>query len=194
VTVSRRTVRLPEPFIVLATQNPIEQEGTYPLPEAQVDRFLLKLLVGYPGEQEYHEILERTTGAQVPEARRVTDGARIVALRRIVRQVPVPEAVRTYAVRLVMATQPGSDYAPEAVARYLSLGSSPRGAQALLLAAKYRALEQGRFAAAVEDIQAVALPVLRHRVLLNFRGQSERKTPDELVAEVLRAVPTSSGR
>jgi MoxR-like ATPase len=192
ITVSRQTLQVPEPFVVLATQNPIEQEGTYPLPEAQLDRFLLKIVLGYPEEAEYHEILTRTTGDSMPEVSKVASGEDIVELRRTVRQVPVPEQVRTYAIRIVMATQPGSDYAPQSVGRFVALGSSPRGAQGLILAGKVRALMQGRFAVSCEDVRAVALPVLRHRILLNFQGQAERWTTDRLVEEAVAAIPELS--
>jgi len=193
ITVSRRTLKLPEPFIVLATQNPIEQEGTYPLPEAQMDRFFVKLLVDYPKEADYHEILERTTGTEKQVVQQVMDGAEILELRRIVREVPVPEPVRTHAIRAVMATQPGSEYAPAEVSRFVSLGSSPRGAQALLLGGKYRAVLDGRFSVAVEDIHAVAPAVLRHRMQLNFDGTAERITTDDLIVKALDAVPELTG-
>jgi MoxR-like ATPase len=192
ITVGRKTRPLPEPFCVLATQNPVEQEGTYPLPEAQLDRFLYKLVVGYPTEGEYHEILERTTGDAEPEMESVSNAAEILALRHTVRQVPVPEAVQGHAVRLVMATQPGGEYAPELVNKNVALGSSPRGAQALLLGGKVAALLAGRFAVAAEDVRAVAPAVLRHRVMVNFQAQSDGVTPDDLVAAVLAAVPAPS--
>jgi len=188
ITVSRRTLPLPEPFIVVATQNPIEQEGTYPLPEAQLDRFLVKLLVGYPKEREYHDILERTTGSKAPTVEPVSTGEEILAMRRIVRAVPVIEQVRGYAIRLVMATQPGSPHAPAAINNAVMLGASPRGAQALMLLGKVRALLGGRFAVSCEDIRDVALPVLRHRVLLSFEGQSERVDPDDLIKAAITSV------
>lgn len=188
VTVGTRTISLSEPFCVLATQNPIEQEGTYVLPEAQLDRFLLKLVVGYPREEDYGAILDRTTGDTEVAIRPVTDGAELVDLRHIVRAVPVPEHAKQYAIRLVMATQPGSAYAPKSVNEYVALGSSPRGAQALLLASKVRALVGGRFAVSTEDIKAVALPVLRHRLMINFRGQADRVTDEQIVAAVRESV------
>ena len=195
VTVARRTVPLPSPFIVVATQNPIEQEGTYPLPEAQVDRFLVKLLTGYPQEREYHEILELTTGLRLPAIQPVATAADVLALRKIARSVPVSEQVRSYAIHLVMATQPGSPFAPPAINTNVALGSSPRGAQALLLLAKVRALCGGRFAPSCQDVRDVALPVLRHRILLNFEGQAARLSSDELVQTVLKSVgELSSGR
>jgi MoxR-like ATPase len=193
ISVGRRTIKLEEPFCVLATQNPVEQEGTYPLPEAQLDRFLFKLVVGYPREEDYTAILDRTTGAGEIKIEPATDGAEIVRLRHVVRAVPVPAHAQRYAIHLVMGTQPGSPYAPAKVNRAVALGSSPRGAQALLLAAKVRALVQGRFAVSVDDIKAVALPVLRHRVLINFHGQSEGVTDDAIVREVLATVAAPNG-
>ncbi|HPF14202.1 MAG TPA: AAA family ATPase, partial [Planctomycetota bacterium] len=148
VSVGRRTIQLEEPFCVMATQNPVEQEGTYPLPEAQLDRFLFKLVVGYPKESDYKEILARTTGDHEVELKKVSSAADILAMRHTARAVPVPQHVQDYAVRLVMGTQPGSAYAPELVDRFVSLGSSPRGAQALILGAKVKALLQGRFSVA----------------------------------------------
>ena len=189
LTIGRRTIKLEEPFCVMATQNPVEQEGTYPLPEAQLDRFLFKLVVGYPEEGDYREILRRTTGEHEVELSSVSNAETINAMRTTVRQVPVPEHAEDYAIRLVMGTQPGSAYAPELVNRYVSLGSSPRGAQALLLGAKVKALLAGRFAVATEDIAAVARPVLRHRVLLGFEGLSEGVTTDQVVEEVLAKLP-----
>ena len=188
ITVGRRTIALAEPYCVMATQNPMEQEGTYPLPEAQLDRFLLKLLVGYPEEREYHAILDRTTGAETARIEPVTDGEEIIRLRQIVRAVAEPEAARAYAVRLVMATQPTSERAPASVVDNVSLGVSPRGAQSLILAGKVRALQADRFAVSTDDIAAVAPPVLRHRVLLNFRAQAGNVTADDVIAEVLKAV------
>ena len=190
VTVGRRTIKLDEPFCVMATQNPIEQEGTYPLPEAQLDRFLFKLVVGYPIESEYREILERTTTDREVELKPVSNATEINAMRHTVRQVPVPEHAQDYAIRLVMATQPGSDYAPGIVNQFVSLGSSPRGAQGLLLGAKVKALLAGRFAVSTDDIAGVAKPVLRHRVLLSFEGLSEGITTDQVVDEVMAKLPT----
>jgi len=188
VTVGKRTIRLDEPFCVLATQNPVEQEGTYPLPEAQLDRFLLKLVVGYPKEEEYGPILDRTIGDTDVKIVPVTNAAEIVSLRHVVRAVPVPAHAQQYAVHIVMGTQPGSPYAPKSVNEYVSLGSSPRGAQSLLLAAKVRALVAGRFAVSVDDVKQVALPVLRHRLLINFHGQSDRVTDADVVHAVLQAI------
>jgi len=192
ISVGRRTIDLAEPYCVMATQNPVEQEGTYPLPEAQLDRFLLKLLVGYPKEEEYRLILDRTVGAEDLEVEAVSDGEEILALRQVVREVPVPRHVQDYAIQLVMATQPGSAHATGLTNETVSLGSSPRGAQALLLAGKVRALLAGRFAVNTEDVRQVAPAALRHRVIVNFQGQSDGVTPDRIVAAVLAAVRPAS--
>ena len=188
VTAGQRTIKLEEPFCVLATQNPVEQEGTYPLPEAQLDRFLFKLVVGYPKEQDYAAILDRTTGGVAPVIHAATSGEDVVAMRDIVRQVPVPDIAKTYAIRLVMATQPDSRYAPPVVNEYVALGASPRGAQSLLLAGKVRALLNDRFAVSCDDIRDVALPALRHRMLINFHGQSDGITDEQIVEHILKTV------
>ncbi len=188
VTAGGKTIQLESPFCVMATQNPVEQEGTYPLPEAQMDRFLFKILVGYPKESDYAEILGRTTGEEEAQLKPVSSGSDVVSLRQTVRSVPVPKAVQDYAVRLVMATQPGSDYAPNLVNQYVSLGASPRGAQALLLAGKVLALLGGRFAVSCDDVAAAAKDALRHRVQLSFAGQAEGITGDAVVAEVLKSI------
>jgi MoxR-like ATPase len=184
-TVGGQTRALPQPFVVLATQNPVEQEGTYPLPEAQLDRFLFKLIVGYPREEEYAAILQRTTSGKAPQVPTVASAEDVLALRKLVREVPVPEVAQRLVVRLVMATQPKSPYATERVNRYVHLGSSPRGAQALVLAGKVFALRDGRFAVSGDDIRKAALPALRHRMLLNFEGLGEGLTADDLVREIL---------
>ncbi|RIV89500.1 MoxR family ATPase [Aurantiacibacter xanthus] len=188
VTVGRRTIRMPQPFCVMATQNPVDQEGTYPLPEAQLDRFLMKLVVGYPTEEDYHTIIARTTGEEVVTIEPVSDGETLNRMRAIVRQVPVPEFARSYAIRLVMATQPGSDYAPRETGEYVDLGASPRGIQSLMLAAKVVALLDGRFSVACEDIAQIARPVLRHRIVTNFHAQADRVDGDAIVDRVLEAV------
>ena len=188
LTVGNRTIKLEEPYCVMATQNPVEQEGTYPLPEAQLDRFLFKLVVGYPKESEYHEILDRTTSSEEVTISHVSSGKEINQLREIVRSVPVPEHVQSYAVRLVMATQPNSEYAPTLVNDYVSLGSSPRGAQSLLLAGKVRALIAGRFAVSCDDVRGIAASALRHRVMVNFHGISEGITADHVIDAVLAEV------
>jgi MoxR-like ATPase len=188
VSVGRSTYPLAEPYCVMATQNPVEQEGTYPLPEAQLDRFLMKLVVDYPAEAEYHEILDRTTTDTEVTVESVSNADEIVELRHTVRAVPVPEHVQKYAVRLVIATQPGSEYAPKMVTDNVVLGSSPRGAQSLLLCGKVRALLDGRFAVSEDDLRAVAHPVLRHRILLGFQGQAAGVRPDDVLDAVLEGV------
>jgi len=188
MTVGNRTIKLEEPYCVMATQNPVEQEGTYPLPEAQLDRFLFKLVVGYPVESEYHEILNRTTTSDDIQVRKVSTGEEIIKMRGVVRSVPVPEHVQGYAIRLVMATQPGSEYAPDLVNEFVSLGSSPRGAQSLLLAGKVKALMAGRFAVSCDDVRDVAKGALRHRTMVNFHGISEGITPDQLIEKVLAEI------
>jgi MoxR-like ATPase len=189
VTVSKQTWALEEPFFVLATQNPLESEGTYPLPEAQLDRFFFKLHVGFPGREELNEILERTTGTTTPKVSRVMSKDRLIAMQALVREVPVAKHVQDYAVRLLQATHPTEKGSLDAVKRFVKFGSSPRGAQALLLAAKIRALMEGRFAAAIEDVKASALPALRHRVLLNFEGEAEGVKTDDLIRDILKSLP-----
>jgi MoxR-like ATPase len=188
ISVGKRTIKLEEPFCVMATQNPVEQEGTYPLPEAQLDRFLFKLVVGYPAEEDYRTILRRTTSNEAVELKSVSNAEAVVRMRSVVRAVPVPEHVESEAIHLVMGTQPGSPYCPSMVNEVVSLGASPRGVQSLILAGKVRALREGRFAVAGEDLRAVAPDVLRHRVLVNFQGLSEGVTPDVVVEEVLKHV------
>jgi MoxR-like ATPase len=193
ISVGNRTIILAEPFCVMATQNPIEQEGTYPLPEAQLDRFLFKLVVGYPAEEDYRTIIRRTTANEEIELKPVTDAATVVRMRHVLRAVPLPEHVESEAIRIVMATQPGNQYSPSLVDEVVSLGASPRGVQGLILAGKVRALLQGRFAVAGEDLRAVAMDVLRHRVLVNFQGMSDGITADEVIASVLAHVPAVEG-
>jgi MoxR-like ATPase len=188
VTVSNRSYPLGAPFLVLATQNPIEMEGTYPLPEAQLDRFLFKVNVTFPSSQELVEILNRTTGETEPVVGVVADGPMVVAMGTLARQVPVASPVSDYAARLAIATHPESDAAPDVVRRYVRYGSSPRGAQALILGGKVTALLAGRYNVAFEDLRDVALAALRHRVLLNFEAQAEGVSGDEVVREVVRAV------
>jgi MoxR-like ATPase len=188
VTVANRSYPLEPPFLVLATQNPIEMEGTYPLPEAQLDRFLFKINVEYPSSQELVEILNRTTGEAEPEVAVVADGAAVLAMGALARQVPVASPVADYAARLTMATHPESEAAPQIVRQYVRYGSSPRGAQALILGGKVTALLAGRYNVAFEDLRAVAPAALRHRILLNFEGQAEGVGADEVVEEVLKEV------
>jgi MoxR-like ATPase len=189
VTAGGELRRLPEPFFVLATQNPIDQEGTYPLPEAQLDRFFFKLLVGYPSAAELTEVLNRTTENLQPLVRRVLQRDQLLELQRLVRQVPVASHVKDYAVRLVLATHPKTPTAVPVATQFLRFGSSPRGAQTLLLGAKVRALAQGRFNVSFEDVQAVALPALRHRLILNFEAEAEGVTTDQIISRVLQEVP-----
>jgi len=185
VTSGGKVWKLPEPFIVLATQNPIEQEGTYPLPEAQLDRFFFKLLVPYSNRQELQTILERTTTGYEPRAEAVMDGQKILEAQRLVRQVVIAEHVQDYAIRLVLATHPNGEFAPEVTNRFVRYGSSPRGVQALVLSGKVRAMLDGRYHVSFDDIAASVLPALRHRILLNFEGQAEGITPDQVLAEIL---------
>jgi MoxR-like ATPase len=185
VTAAGEIRRLAEPFFVLATQNPIDQEGTYPLPEAQLDRFFFKLLVGYPTAAELTEVINRTTEGHKPELRKVVDGAALMELQKLVREVPVATHVKDYAVRLVLATHPKTDTGAPIANQYLRFGSSPRGAQSLILAGKVRALSQGRFNVSFEDIQAVAPATLRHRLILNFEAEAEGITTDLIIGQVL---------
>ncbi len=188
VSVGKRTHVLDEPFVVLATQNPLEMEGTYPLPEAQLDRFFFKLHVPFPGRDELHEILDRTTGGEIEKRRAVLDRDAIMAMQRLVRQVPVARHVQDYAVRVLQATHPDSAEAPDLAKRFVRYGGSPRGAQALLLAAKIRALFEGRFAASIDDIRGVVHPALRHRILLNFEGEAEGVKTDQVIDAILKGV------
>jgi MoxR-like ATPase len=191
VSVGRQTYTLDEPFVVLATQNPLEMEGTYPLPEAQLDRFFFKLHVPFPSREDLHAILDRTTGATFDQPTHVLDRERILAMQRLVRQVPVARHVQDYAVRVLQATHPDGPDAPDLARRFVRFGGSPRGAQSLLLAAKIRALFEGRFAASIDDVRASALPALRHRVLLNFEGEAEGIKTDQVLEAILKALPDS---
>lgn len=190
ISVGTRKIVLDAPYCVMATQNPVEQEGTYPLPEAQLDRFLFKIIVGYPEISDYAAILDRTTGSDDAKIDAVSSGDEIVAMREVVRAVPVPERVKNYAIHLVVGTQPNSAHAPALVNENVALGSSPRGAQGLILAGKVKALLAGRFSVGTEDIRAVAKDVLRHRLLVNFQGQADGVTPDAIVDAVLAHVKT----
>jgi MoxR-like ATPase len=191
VTVANRSYTLEPPFFVLATQNPIEMEGTYPLPEAQLDRFLFKVEVKFPSSGELIEILTRTTGADVPVASKVADGERINAMTALARAVPIASHVNDYVARLVIATHPDGDTAPEMVRQYIRYGASPRGAQALILGAKISALLNGRYNVSFDDVKSVAPAALRHRLLLNFEGLAEGVTPDAIVDDLLKGVTTS---
>ncbi|MCK6474211.1 MAG: MoxR family ATPase [Planctomycetes bacterium] len=188
VTVGGVTHRLDQPFFVLATQNPIELEGTYPLPEAQLDRFLLKLLVPASNLGELVQILERTTGDAPEQPQKAADRDGLLAMRELVRKVPVARPVAEYAARLVLATHPRGEEAPAGVKSYVRFGASPRGAQALLLCGKVLALAQGRFHVAVDDLRRMAKPVLRHRLILNFDGEATGAGTDGVLDEVLARV------
>lgn len=180
---------LPRPFLVLATQNPLEMEGTYPLPEAQIDRFLFKTLVNSPTEEELVAILERTVGSQMAVCQPVLGKDELATLQQAVRDVVIPPHVLNYAARLTMATQPESNSSPARIRKYLRYGAGPRGAQALTLASKAKALTEGRFNVSVEDIHAVCMPSLRHRIVLNFDGQSDGIVIETLLQEILETLP-----
>ena len=188
VTIANKTHILEEPFFVLATQNPIEMEGTYPLPEAQVDRFFFKLLLDSPSHDVLVEILNRTTTKETPEASTVINGQKIVQWREFVREVVVAPKVMDYAVSLIRATQPGNDVATEKVNAYVRFGSSPRGAQALLLAGKVSALRAGRYNVSFEDLRQAAHPALRHRVLLNFEAEADQINSDGVIDSILETL------
>ncbi|HEY8198176.1 MAG TPA: MoxR family ATPase [Candidatus Limnocylindrales bacterium] len=188
VSVARQRYKLDPPFFVLATQNPLEMEGTYPLPEAQLDRFLFKLWVPFPAEEDLVAIMDRTTGGEQVTVQHVATGAEIVAMQRLARSVPIAPHVTAYAVSLLSATHPDNDRAPGLVREYVRYGGSPRGAQALVVAGKIQALMDGRFNVAIDDIRDVALPALRHRVIRNFEGEAEGITPDAIIRAVLDAV------
>ena len=189
VTVANHGYVLEPPFFVLATQNPIEMEGTYPLPEAQLDRFMFKIDVYFPSTDELVEVFNRTTGAADPKASKRVDGARILQMRDLARKVPIASHVGDYVARLVVATHSESESAPPMVRRYVRYGASPRAGQALILGAKVLALMDGRHNVAFDDVRAVAPAALRHRLLLNFEGQAEGISTDVLIAELLASVP-----
>ncbi len=192
VTAGGKTYDLPQPFCVLATQNPIEQEGTYPLPEAQLDRFLFKLIVQYSSRKELAEIVDRTTGKESPRPERVMGGEEIIGWRGLVRELVVAPHVKDYAIRLVLATHPQGEFSLPITNKYVGFGSSPRGVQALIMAAKFRALLDGRWNVSFGDVRGVALAALRHRVLLNFEGEADGVSSDRVVNEILEGVPTKS--
>jgi MoxR-like ATPase len=188
VSVGKRTYTLDEPFVVLATQNPLEMEGTYPLPEAQLDRFLFKLHVPFPKRDELHDILDRTTGLGLEKLKAVLGREDILKMQRLVREVPVARHVQDYAIRVLQATHPDGPDAPDLTRRFVRFGASPRGAQAILLAAKIRALFEGRFAASSDDVRAASHPALRHRILLNFEGEAEGIKTDQVIDEILKTI------
>ena len=189
VTASGETMRLPNPFFVLATQNPIEQEGTYPLPEAQLDRFLFDIRVGYPNEKDEVSILRATTGSTDAPVDRVMHAEDVLQLQKMTRDLPAAEPVLEYAAAMVRATRPDSDRTHQTVRKFVRWGAGPRAGQALVLGAKAAALLDGRFAASPDDVRRVAYPVLRHRVLTNFAAQAEGVTPERVIADLLEHVP-----
>ncbi|MBM4439136.1 MAG: MoxR family ATPase [Candidatus Rokubacteria bacterium] len=194
VTVGGASRPLPMPFFVLATQNPIEMEGTYPLPEAQLDRFLLKLRVRYPAIEELNAIIDRTTQVRSVAVNRVMTGPTVMGFRELVREVPIAAHVRDLASAIVMATHPQWEHAPTVTRRFVRYGASPRGAQALVLAAKVKALAEGRYNVSTDDLKALAAPALRHRVILNFEGEAEGIDVDTLVEQVVDSAVAASSQ
>jgi MoxR-like ATPase len=188
VTVANKSHQLPAPFMVLATQNPLEMEGTYPLPEAQVDRFMFKLLVKFPSKDDLHKIMERTTGETVPEIEAIMTGPRILEMRHLVRSMPVPYNIQDYALRILKATHPENKETPKTIVKYVRYGGSPRAAQAILLAARVRALSEGRYSLSYKDIQTVIKPALRHRLILNFEAEAEGIKADDLLDNILKEI------
>jgi MoxR-like ATPase len=187
VTVAKQTYKLEKPFFVLATQNPLEMEGTYPLPEAQLDRFFFKLIVEYPDKNALHTIIDRTTADSTPKPQAVIAKERILEMRELVRRVPLARQIQDYAVRVVLATHPENPEATPLSKQFMRYGASPRGLQAVILAAKIRALLEGRYAVAIDDIKHVAPPALRHRLILNFEGEAEGVKADTIIDEILKA-------
>jgi MoxR-like ATPase len=189
VTVGTTTHRLPPPFFVLATQNPLEMEGTYPLPEAQLDRFFYKLRIMYPEPHHMHEIMDRTTTREEPEAGTVLDRDQILVMSDTARSVPIARSVQDYAIRLTLATHPDTPHAHPLTQRYARFGASPRGTQTLVIGGKVNALLNGRVHVSCEDIRAFMLPALRHRVLLNFEGEAERIETDTILEAIMKDTP-----
>jgi MoxR-like ATPase len=192
VTVAKQQYVLSEPFFVLATQNPLEMEGTYPLPEAQLDRFFFKIDVPFPSEEDLMAIMERTTGTAQITVGKAASGADVIAMQQIAREVPIATHVMAYAIRILRGTHPDTEGAPELVRKYVRYGGSPRGAQAIVLGAKIHALLEGRFNVAFSDVQAVAPPALRHRVILNFEGEAEGISTDSVVRAIIAETPTEA--
>jgi MoxR-like ATPase len=188
VTVGQQTLALPDPFFVIATQNPIEQEGTYPLPEAQLDRFMFDIRVGYPTLEEEERILDTTTKGESPELRKVLSGKAIVNLQTLVTRIPVSEYVRKYVARLVRATRPTDESAPQFIKELIDWGAGPRAGQNLIFGGKAMAAMDGRFSVSLDDVRKVAVPVLRHRISTNFQAQAEGQTPDSLIRKLLTEV------
>ena len=193
VTVAGRRYDLDMPFFVLATQNPLEMEGTYPLPEAQLDRFLFKVNVSFPAVDELVTILDRTTGVEQPQAGKIADGAQVIGMGKLALSTPIPSHVSQYVAHVIVATHPESEEAAPSVRQYARYGASPRGAQALIIGAKINALLDGRSNVSFEDVATVAPAALRHRILLNFEGQAEGLSTDQLIADVLGSVPKLAG-
>ena len=191
VTVGGETHKVPEPFLVIATQNPIDMEGTYPLPEAQLDRFLVKIIVSYNNREELNEVIARTTRGDQPVAGKVMDADEVMAWRRFVRDVAAAPHVMDYATRLVLATHPGDALAPATINKYVRFGASPRGAQALILLGKVRALLEGRYNVSFRDVALEAPAVLRHRLIRNFEAEADNVDGDALVTDVVKATPQS---
>jgi MoxR-like ATPase len=190
VTVAKQQYTLSEPFFVLATQNPLEMEGTYPLPEAQLDRFFFKIDVPFPSEADLVRIMERTTGVDSPVVGKAATGADVLAMQRLARDVPIASHVMAYAIRILRGTHPETDGVPEIVSTFVRYGASPRGAQAMVLGAKISALLDGRFNVSYADVQAVAAPALRHRIILNFEGEAEGISTDSVVRAIIAETPT----
>ena len=189
VTVAGETHVLAEPYFVLATQNPMEQEGTYPLPEAQLDRFMLKIMVDFPSLEELGQIVGLTTVPQTEHAQKVADAKTLLEMRAVAQEVPIAQAVRDFALRLVLATHPEIESSPENVRRFVRFGASPRAAQAIIAAARVRALMAGRYNVAYEDIEALAPACLRHRIALSFEGMAEGETAEGVIAGLLKTLP-----
>ena len=188
VTVGRVSHKLAEPFFVMATQNPLEMDGTYPLPEAQLDRFLFKLQMPFPSHDDLHLILDRTTGASDPKVNVALTQEDLLQLRHVAMDVPVARHVQDFAIRLVEATHPDRATSPESTQRYIRFGASPRGAQSLIVGAKVRAILDGRFAVSSDDIRAVAKPALRHRIIRNFEGEAEGVTTDVILDDIFKVI------
>lgn len=188
VTVGKTTYELPKPFMVLATQNPIENEGTYPLPEAQLDRFLFKLLVDFPTKEELKQIMNITVTNERVDITPVMTGEDIMAIRTVIRDMPIADAVMDYAMSIVVATHPENEDSPEVTKKYVEVGSSPRAAQAIIKTAKARAFMEGRYNVAFEDVKFVAYPALRHRLALNFEAVSDGVNADKVITEILQAL------
>ena len=189
VTVLGKTYKLEPPFYVLATQNPIELDGTYPLPEAQLDRFIFNIIIGYPTEEEELRVVSSTTSGDIPTPEAVTHAAEVMLFQKLVRKVPISDSVSRYVIQFVRATRPGNPDAPDFIKKYVSYGVSPRAGQYLVLGGKARALLEGRYNVSCEDVQKLATPILRHRILLNFHAESDGITSDEIVRRLIETVP-----